>query len=264
MEVKAEEKKVEAPPQAPAQGVPEPKVPEQKPSEQKPTGLDGFTPDQLKEFYKKSPQMFEDAGIVPKKEAKPEEKKEEPKPPPAKPQSAAPVVYEGQEVKLPDPGDVPLDMVRLGRYLALAKENGLTPKQVQAEIDFQVGDARSEIKRRQMEESNKPTPQQIAIERDKVNVGILKADKEFGADFEKNFEMARQAAVKFGDPELLERLRTSDPVLVRHLWKIAKLDADDTTPSAPNRTGNEGDKEEKDQENYLKQRFPNSPTLFRG
>ena len=117
MSMAEETKKVEAPPQAPAQAAPDTK---EVPPEVKagPTGLDGFTADQLKEFYKKSPQMFEEAGIVQKKEepkAEPPAKKDEPAPPPV---SAAPK-YGDTEIKLPD--DVPVDRAVVDAYLEIGR-----------------------------------------------------------------------------------------------------------------------------------------------
>lgn len=242
------EKKPEAPPQAPAQ-VAAPvetkaEVKPETPVEAQPQGLDGFTPEKLKEFYSKSPQMFEEAGIVPKKEEKPVEV--------AKPaQSAAPVL-DGTEIKLPE--DVQVDRSAVDAYLAHAKEIGLNPKQVQAEIDFQVKQAREVLKRQ--------APQPTAQELDAANVARLKADKEFGAKYEENMEIARRAAMKFGDPELLEKLRTSDPVLVRHFYKLGKADAEDSTRGAPNRNGHETQDSEKSQQDYFRQRYPRSPQMF--
>jgi hypothetical protein len=240
---------------APAQVKPEEKKEEVKVQEpSKPSGLEGKTVDELKELYKKSPQMFEEAGIVQKKEEPKETPKEEPKPPPEKPQSAAPVVMDGTEIKLPE--DVPVEKEVVAGYIAHAKEIGLSPKQVQAEIDFQAKQYREAVKR----QAQQKTPEQIQQEADAANVAKLKT--EFGAQYDENMETARRAAMKYADPELLERLKTSDPVLVRHLLKLGKADAEDTTRGAPNRTGSEEENEEAKQQSYLKRRYPNSPTMF--
>lgn len=250
----AEEKKVEVPPQAPAKVEPDPKVEEKKIEEApKPFGLDGLTKVQLQELYKKTPQLFEEAGIVPKKEEKPEEKKVEE---PPKPQSAAPVVYEGTEIKLPT--DVPVNAEVVKEYLAHAKEQGHTAKQVQGTIDFQTKQARDAIKREQDRVAKQPTP----VEIDAANVATLKADKEFGPKYDENMELARRAALKRGDNDLLERLRTSDPVLVKFLWKIGRDDAEDSTRGPPNRNGEESKDEKQTEIEQNKRRYPNSPTLF--
>jgi hypothetical protein len=240
------EKKVEPTQQAPAQGEPEKKVAE---------GLDAYTADQLKALYKRSPQMFEDAGIVQKKEVKePEKKVEEIKP---ASQSAAPAMYGETVIKFAD--DVPVNKEVVARYLAHAKEIGLSPEQVQKEVDFQVLQYREAIKA----QPKPKTDEEIRVEADTANVAKLKADKEFGGqNYDANMEVARRAAVKFGDPELLERLKTSDPVLVRHFWKLGKAEAEDTTRGAPNRSGNETDDAERAQKDHLRQRFKNTPQMF--
>jgi hypothetical protein len=250
-------KKVEEPPKVPA-----PVVEGQKPAVEakveqgQPSGLDSFTVDQLKDFYKKSPQMFEEAGLAPKKEVKPEEKKEE-KPKTEGTQSAAPVIYDGVEVNLPK--DVPVDKVAIDTYLAHAKDVGLSQKQVQAQIDFQAKRARAVL----AAEPKPKTPEELRAEADAANVAKLKSDATFGAKYEENMEIARRAAVKFGDPELLERLKTSDPVLVRHLWKLGQADAEDSTKHGPNRSGKETDDAQESEKTYLKQRFPNTPSMFK-
>ncbi len=247
-------KKVEPPPQTPVQGAQDKKeAPPKEEAKVGPTGLDSFTADQLKEFYKRSPQMFEDAGIVAKKEEKkvepPPEKKEEP----PKPAVSAAPKYGEVEIKLPD--DVPVNREAVDRYLVHAKEIGLDVKQVQAEIDFQTKDAREALKRQPPKE---PTPAEV----DAANVAKLKADPEFGGSdekFKENMEIARRAAVKFGDKETLNRLVTSDPVWVKHFLKIGLADGEDKTPRGPNRTGIEGEPEEGSddkQTTYLKQRYP--------
>jgi hypothetical protein len=164
-------------------------------------------------------------------------------------------VVDGVEIKLPD--DVPVNRAVVDRYLAHAKEVGLTPKQIQAEIDFQTQTARETMKAQPKAKSQ----QEIEAEQDAANVALLKADKEFGSKYDENMEIARRAAVKFGDKELLGRLRTSDPVLVRHFWKLGLADVEDSTRGAPNRNGIED--EQSTQQEHLKSRYPNSPTMFR-
>lgn len=204
----------------------------------KATGLDSLKPEDLKALYAKSPQMFE--GIVPKKE--------EQKPPPP-PQSAAPV-FDGKEIQLPT--DVPINKEVVAAYLTHAKENGFSVAQVQADINFQAKQYREA-----QAKNAPPTPQ----EQDAANVAKLKT--EFGASYDANIEIARQAAAKFADPDLLEKLKTSDPVLIRHFLKLGKADADATTPNGGTpRNGNETDEEAKSEEQRQKARFPKSPQMF--
>jgi hypothetical protein len=220
----------------------------------KPTGLDALTPEQLEALYDKSPDLFK--KVKEKVAAKPEGEKEKPKgdegQPKRDPQSAAPVAYEGQEIKLPQ--DLQVDREVLKSYLDHAKSIGLNPQQVQKELDFQFEGARQQMKRQQA--------QQTAQEQDAANVAKLKQDKEFGAKYEENMEIARRAAKEFADPELLERLKTSDPVLVKHFWKIGMRNAEDHTRGAPNRSGEEDGQAEQEQADYLKKRYPNSPEMF--
>jgi len=249
--MKEEIKKVEAPPQTPVQVAQDKKV-EAPPVEEKkagPTGLDSFTADQLKEFYKRSPQMFEEAGLVAKKEEKvepPPEKKEEP----PKPAVSAAPKYGEVEIKLPD--DVPVNREAVDAYLVNAKENGLTAQQVQSQIDLQTKLAREALKR-QPPPPKEPTPAEV----DAANVATLKA--KWGEKYEENMEAARRAAVKFAGTKMLGKLTTSDPDLVEHFLTLAQKDGEDTTPKAPNRTGSEGQPEEGEEDpqtTHLKQRYP--------
>ena len=255
-------KKTETNPQAPADGKAPVVVPVVVPKVEvtpTPAGLENFTVEKLKEFYSKSPQMFKDAGII-KEEVKPEVKVEPVKPEvkveTVQPQSAAPVVLDGVEIKLPE--DVPVNRDAVAAYLLHAKENGLSPKQVQAEIDFMTNRSREAVK---LARTQQPDPEEERRKQDAANVAVLKADKTFGANYEENMEIARQAAAKFADPELLERLKTSDPVLVRHFLKVGKADSEDRTRGAPNRNGREGEDEARQRAKGLRARFPNSPTM---
>ncbi len=257
-EIKKVEEKVVAPPQAPAQvdqGQKPPEKVEAKTEEKpKPTGLDSYTVDQLREFYKKSPEMFAEAGIVTKKET-PEEKKSEPE----KPQSAAPVVYAGKEIKLPT--DVPVNYDLVKEFLEMAKKQGHSPEYVQDTVNWQTEQARKEIKRLESLPKEK-TQVEIDAETDTKNVASLKTA--WGPKYDENMEVARKAAVKYGDAEVLERLKTSDPVLIRHFLKLGKADAEDRTPGAPNRSGEETPNEEKVKEDLMKQRYnhPTSQQMF--
>jgi len=241
------EKKETATPQASAQAKPEEKsqtTPET--STQVATGLDSLTAKDLQDLYKKSPQMFE--GLVKEKEAPKVEPKETPKPD----KSAAPLSLDGVEIKLPN--DVPVNLGEVEAYIHHAKEIGLDAKQVQAQIDFQTAQARKVLASRPQQK----TPEQIDAE----NVASLK--KEFGEKYDENMDIARRAAVEFGDPDLLIRLKTSDPVLVKHLLKIGLKNKEATTPKGGvPRTGNEGEEEEKKRQDAQRQRYPRSPQMFR-
>ena len=239
--------------QAPAQT---PVVPPQEaakpPEAPKPAGLDGMTKEQLRELYARTPQLFKDAGIV----VEPVKVVEPPKPP-EPPKSAAPK-YGDVEIKLAE--DVPINKEGIESYLTHAKTIGLTAQQVQAEIDFNVAQYR-----KQANPPGQPKPK-TAAEIDAENVATLRQDPEFAKDFDKNMELARRAAVKFGDKDLIGRLTTSDPVLVKHLWKIGKADAETTTAQGGvPRTGSEGEatpaEAAKAEEEYYDKRYPNSPTM---
>lgn len=205
----------------------------------KATGLVSMTREQLQDLYKKTPELFE--GVIPAPEKKVEEKKPEPTP-----QSAAPA-YEGVEIKLPT--DVPVNTELVNEYLKFAKENGLSPKVVQAQIDWQTNQARTYAK-------TQKTPEAVMAEQDATNVGVLK--KEFGAKYDENMETARQAAKEFAGPEILERLKTSDPVLVRHFLQLGKKNAEDTTKHGAARTGDETAEADKAARDAQRARYPNT------
>lgn len=246
--------------QAPAQGEPAKKEGQPPVVEvPKPSGFDALTPAALKELYDRSPQMFKDAGIV-KEEKPPEQKPPEKKPEPPPPAVSAAPKYGDVEIKLPT--DVQVNREAVTQYLAHAKEVGLSPEQVQKQIDWQTDQARKvqEAQRGTQQPQKVPTP----AEQDAANVKTLK-DK-WGEKYDENMERARQAAVKYAGTSMLERLKASDPILVQHFLSLAEKDGDDVTPRAPNRSGDEGkpDVEATDDpaESHLKKRYNNSPTMF--
>lgn len=239
------------PPKVPAPETPAVVPPVVDPT--KPAGLDGLTSAQLKELYSRTPQLFKDAGIV----VEPVKVVEPPKAP-EPPKSVAPK-YGDVEIKLA--ADVPFNAEAINDYLAHAKTIGLSATQAQAEIDFNV----AQYRKQQANPPGQPklkTPTEIDAE----NVAILKQDPEFAKDFDKNMELARQAAVKFGDKDLINRMTTSDPVLVKHLYRLGKADAETPTPQGGvPRTGSEGEatpeQAAKTQEEYFNKRYPNSPSM---
>lgn len=245
--------------QAPADGDPAKKEGQKPPEEKpKPFGLDAMTADDLKKLYERTPQMFKDAGIVKEEEKKPEPKAPEKKPdaPPDKPAQSAAPTYGGVEVKLPT--DVKVNREAVDVYLAHAKDVGLSPEQVQKQIDWQTEQAR---KGQQQKPAPKvPTPE----ETDAANVKSLK--EKWGEKYDENMERARQAAVKFAGTKMLEKLKTSDPDLVQHFLTLAEKDGDDVTINSPNRSGDEDKPEVENaadpQETHLKKRYNNSPTMF--
>lgn len=225
----------------------------------KPTGLDGITKEGLQELYKRTPQMFKDAGIViePVKVVEPV-KAVEPVKPPEPIKSAAPK-YGDVEIKLA--ADTPFNNEAVASYLEHAKTIGLTAQQVQGEIDFNVAQYRKQMANL----PGQPKPKTLT-EIDAENVAILKQDPEFAKDFDKNMELARRAAVKWGEKDLIGRLTTSDPVLVKHLYKLGKADAEmPTAQGGLPRTGSEGEQTPeqvaKTEEDYFSKRYPNSPSM---
>lgn len=272
----AEEKKVEAPgtqtTQAPAQSQ---AAGEKKEGEQQagaPAGLHSFTKEQLQEFYKKSPEMFVEAGIVEKKQEKKEEKPaQETKPADKKGESAAPTPkvakYADKEIKLPE--DVPLNEQAVGTYFDHWKEVGFSPEQVQREVDFMADRARAEKKAIEEKARKAETPLERAKREDAENVAALKADPEFGKDFDKNMEIARRAAAKYFTKDVLARMLTSDPLLIKQAWNLGKLDKEDRTAEGGQaRTGEEGEQAKKEQEakdprgpSQLRKRYSNSPGM---
>lgn len=244
----------------PEQNAPAPVKTEEKPLETKietpppttATGLDGMSEEALQALYKKSPELF--AKIIPPKVEKKEPPAEKKTEPPA-PQSAAPVVYEGVEVKLP--ADVPVNKEAVARYLADAKENGLSAVQVQRQIDWNAKEARAYIAAQPKPKS----PEEIAKEQDVANVAKLKAD--FGQNYDENMEIARQAAVQFADADLLAQMKTSNPVLVKHFLKLGKLNGIKPTPQEGlPRNGNETSDAEKSQDQQYRDRYKNTPGMF--
>jgi len=212
-----------------------------------PSGLDAFTADQLKDLYKKSPQMFAEAGIV-----KPEPKGEEKKPEPSK--SAAPLMMAETEIKLPE--DLELNRDEIAKRIAVAVEVGMNAKQFQRQLDYEV-----DVARRQLAAMPKPkTAEEIAQEQDAANVSVLK--KEWGSKYDENMELARRAALKHSTPEFLsnEKLRVTDPATVKFLAKLGQADAEDHTPGGGQpRNGEEKKDAAQDQNSKLK-RLYNHPT----
>lgn len=253
------EKKVEEKAQTPVQPVT--KTEEKKPEEKKVSGLDQLTVEDLKDFYKKSPQMFKEAGLTQEKQ----EEKKEVKQPETKPQSAAPVAkYRDVDIKLPTDVEINADAIK--PHFDHWAEMGHSPEQVQKEVDFMAKTVREEKKKREEISRKQETPAELAKREDAANVGVLKADPEFGKDFDKNMEISRRAALRHGNKDMLARMATSDPVLVKHFWDLGKLDTEDHTIRGLPRTGDEEREKlgnDPKSEPVLKKRFPNTPQMFK-
>lgn len=250
--MKPEEKKPEQAPQAPAEGAA--KVEEKKPEgeQAKPVetlpALDKLTPDDLKALYKRSPEMFKE--IV----KEPEKPKEEPKPKPPEDKSAAPLSVDGVEIKLPD--DVPVNREMVERYIANSKAIGLSAKQMQAQIDQQVAEARAQMAAR-------PDPRKQQEEQDRANVATLK--QRWGDKYEENMEVARRAAAKHATPAMLARLKASDPDIVEQYLVLGQKDVvEDKTPTGKGvpRKGDEEADEAQSREKALRGRYNRSPQMF--
>lgn len=259
MDPKTEQKPVSQ--QAPAEGAPDKKEGQPPVVEvPKPSGFDALTPAALKDLYDRSPQMFKDAGIV-KEEKPPEQKPPEKKPEPPPPAVSAAPKYGEVEIKLPS--DVQVNREAVDRYLAHAKEIGLSPEQVQGQLDWQTEQARKvqEAQKGIQQPQKVPTP----AEQDAVNAKALR--EKWGEKYDENMERARQAAVKYAGSGMLEKLKTSDPVLVQHFLSLAEKDGEDRTLRAPNRSGDEDKPETETVEDpttsHLQKRYNNSPTMFK-
>ena len=129
-------------------------------------------------------------------------------------------IAQPEEYAINLPKDVPVNEEMITAFKLLTKTPEFKANPAQAVVDFQAGMYRKDMA--------------AFAEADKRNVAALKADAEFGgAKYEENMEIARKAALKFGDAALVERLKQTDPVLVKFLHKIGKASAEDNTPRSP-------------------------------
>lgn len=157
------------------------------------------------------------------------------------------------------PKDVQIDAAALEKYKVLVKEQGLSAKAAQALLDFQLGITQEASKA--AAEAQKAAV--AAYEADCIKA--LKADKEFGANFDVNMEIAKKAVVKFGDDALIKELQAmglgSHPGLVKMFHRIGKAISEDST-TLPRGTG----PEVRDAEQQLRERYnhPTSAQMFPG
>lgn len=231
------EKKVETEQQAPAQAPAGQKTEPVAGGAPAPTGMDNLTVEQLKSVYAKSPQLFAEAGIVVPKEAAPASTET------VKPQTPPVNDKATDELGVAWPKDVPVNVEAASKYL---KDLGVSKEQAQKLVDFEADRYRAATK--------------AEATADAANVAALKADKEFGAKYDENMEIARKAVLKHGSPELTERLKHSDPVLVKFLWKVGQADGEDRTSRAPGGGASEDAAEA--EAKHFRDRYPNSPSMF--
>jgi hypothetical protein len=133
-------------------------------------------------------------------------------------QSGAPEQYETFTV----PEGIEVDSTEMEKFMATAKEIGLSQEAAQKLVDMEV-----EKRKGAAEAQNKAweTLQERWI-------GEAKADKEIGgAEFDANLGYARTAVKTFGSPALAEALRTTGmgnhPEFIRAFAKIGKAISDD-------------------------------------
>lgn len=134
-------------------------------------------------------------------------------------ESAAPKgAPEKYELKAPE--SYPLDEARLQSFEGLARELGLTQEGAQKLIEFAADGSKVDpeaVKQAQIEERN---------QRVETWVGELKADKDFGKDFDGNVKVAQKALADFGDPALSAFLKEtglgSHPGLVQFFHRVGK------------------------------------------
>jgi hypothetical protein len=134
----------------------------------------------------------------------------------AKAQEPAQATEAEYELKIPE-GMVPDDTL-LGQFRPLAKELGLKAEQAQKLVDLYVG--RQQAQAVEAQANQRATTRAWAED--------LKKDPEIGgAQFDRNIDVARQAATKFGGPKLLELFdRTglgSHPDVVRTFLRMGRL-----------------------------------------
>lgn len=132
-----------------------------------------------------------------------------------------------EEISLKLPEGVKANEKMLEGFKALAKEHGYSAKQAQAAADFYFGVQQQEAK-------NAEAALKAYVAKCESD---LKADAEFGgANYEANMEVAKQALVKFGSPDLAKELvgfgLGSHPGLMKFLLKIGNATREDRTVSS--------------------------------
>lgn len=184
-----------------------------------------------------------------------------PAPPPAPGASSAapaptptPIPPLGQTPKAEEfavtlPAGVNVDPKVLDRFKA--KWTGSPPeKRAQATVDFYVELQNEALK------ANEERVKAYHAE----NLSKLKADPEFGKNFDANVEIARRPLVKFGDPEFVKELVDSGmmnhPGFAKFLHKIGKGMQEDSTPTPKPLA-----EADKDDQARLRVRYP---SMFKG
>jgi hypothetical protein len=153
-------------------------------------------------------------------------------PPPLAPPSASLAALSApEEIEVALPKDANVDPEEISDFKAAAKKVGLSKAQAQAMVDFSLSRREkatakaAEINRSQWENWRKG------------HVAALKADPEFGADYDGNKAIAQKPLAVYGDPELARELAAmgleNHPRLTKFLHKIGKAMSEDKTPRQP-------------------------------
>lgn len=216
--------------QAPAQVAPAPEV----------KGLETWTPEQLKEAYAKSPELFEKAGIVQPKKVEAKTEAQKPADGAAKP----------GEFKLKLRDGVPVEDEAMKKFTEIMSDDKLSSvEKAQKLYDLQADTYETHVKR--------------AKQADADFEKALRADPEFGKDYEASMAIAQQGLQKFDksgalQKVLVDRGLSKDPAIVRYFHEIGKAASEARTPNSPTPPVIEA----KTEEDFQRLRYNNSPEMF--
>jgi 3-oxoacyl-ACP reductase-like protein len=183
-----------------------------------------------------------------------------PAPAPAK-EDAKPAPAAAADIELKLPEGAKVDQAVLDGFKSIAKAEGLTSKQAQAIVDFQLKQSAA-----QMAATNKMIDEALQKERD-THLEQLKTDKDFGgARYDDTVKKALSALKQFGGEEASKDLEArnaqNSPAIVKMLARIRDAIAEDAI--AGKQTQDAAPSEADAEAANLRARYPRSPEMWGG